>query len=268
MMMPAAAQLLWVRLITAMQRSQISVLRFGSDIMNQKNIAMFIQIDETEIETHMETLLARGLLVRDADGAIACPMLKAAVTRSEINRENGKKGGRPRKNPDPTNQTTLLLPIDGGALQNQKTKNQSETEQQTKTAQTPPSTTYLSSKEISKVSVSEDEWQAVGKEVLALIDYDPARNFIHAGPVRGWMMDGADREMILDVVSTIMNRPNPPTITKLTYFTKAIAERIAAQPPKKSTAERAYDEAVAVWEITGRTGRRPERQDFSGRAAA
>jgi hypothetical protein len=265
-MMPAAAQLLWVRLITAMQRSHISVLRFGSDIMNQKNIAMFIQIDETEIETHMETLLASGLLVRDADGAIECPMLTAAVTRSEINRINGKKGGRPRKNAEPPGQTNMLYTIKGGAMKNEITE--TETEQQTKTAQIPLSTTYLSNKEVSKVSVSEAEWQAVGKEVLAMINYDPARSFIHAGPVRGWIMDGASREMILDVVSTIMSRPKPPNITKLTYFNQAIAERIAAQPPKKSTADRAYDEAVAVWEITGRTGRRPERQDFAGRNAA
>ncbi|HVE20639.1 MAG TPA: hypothetical protein VNC39_01570 [Acidocella sp.] len=241
------AQLVWIRIVTAMQNSDISVLRFGSDIMNQTEIALFIQIAETEIETHLKTIIDRGLLAREGDGAIGCPMLQKAKTRSEINRINGSSGGRPRKDgTPPQRQQSLLLPIPGGDGKTKKTE--SETEMPTDAAKTP---TYLlkeSSNEVKVSTVSQAEFAEVGYAVLDAMGIDQAKTFVNFGIVRQWLADGADKAMILDVVTRKMR----PGVTTPNYFSKAIAEAIAARPAKKPEWERQYDAAMADWELCGR----------------
>lgn len=261
--MQPGAQLLWLRLVTAMQNQNISVLRFGSDVMKPNEISMFIQLPETEIETHTETLIGRGLLNRDQDGALICPMLAAAVTRSEINKINGSKGGRPRKDGSPPGQRTMLLPIDGGGEKTKLTKTETELE-----TEMPETSTYLLSKSVKEVevsSVSDTEYHETGRAALDAAGFDPARSMATYGIVRQWLADGADRDMILDVIARKMK----PGITTLNYFTKAIGDAIAAKPSKKPAWEKAYDIALSNWELYERGLKpMPRLADFKERAAA
>jgi len=264
--LPAAAQTLWIRVITAMQNSGISVLRFGSDIMKPSEIGLFVGIAETEIETHLGRLIERGLLRRDDDGAVICPMLAASMSRAEINRINGKRGGRPRKDASPPGQSSLMLPIDGGKMKTEKTESETETETEGG-ANGVPTTTYLSKESESKVS--EEEYHQTGRAVLDAVGCDPAKSMMTYGLVRQWLADGADREMILAVVGKIMNREKKPDITNLKYFSRAIEEAIAARVPKKPAYEFEYDKAYAIWEVTGRDpDTKPRLADFKGRHAA
>jgi hypothetical protein len=258
--MQPGAQLLWLRLVTAMQNQNLSVLRIGSDIMKPNEISMLIQLPETEIETHTQTLIDRGLLGRDHDGALTCPMLVAAVTRSEINKINGSKGGRPRKDSSPPGQRSMLLPIDG------KTK---ITETQTKSeTEMPETSTYLlkeSAKEVKVSSVSDTEYHATGRAALDAAGFDPARSMATYGIVRQWLADGADRELIIEVI----NRKMRPGITTLNYFTAAIGEAIAARPAKKPEWEKQFEIALSNWELCGRgMVPMPRLADFKERTAA
>lgn len=254
--MPAAAQTLWIRTVTAMQNSNISVLRFGSEIMNPTGIALFIQMAETEIETHLETVIGRGLLKYDADGALMCPMLVASISRAEINRNNGLKGGRPRKTPVPPGQTALMMPINGGKMVTEIT------EMVTENGAAAVSSSSLSSKTI---TIDETEFQAIGKAVLDELEIDPARSTMDYGLVRQWMADGADRAMILEVVRA----SKKPGIYTLKYFSAAIDRAIKAKPPAKPNYEREWEKAYQAWEICGRgMTPMPRLADFKERFAA
>ncbi len=244
--MPLAAQAVWMRIITAMQVSQISVLKIGSEIMNPKGIALFVGVSESEIETNLETVLGRRLLIRDDEGAVTCPMLAASTARSEINRINGLKGGRPKKNHSPPGQGNMMLPIQGGKDESKITKMETENPDPA-----PNSATYLLKEvaESEKVSgVPETEFVRTGEAVLEVMGINRARSFMNYGLVRQWLADGADYDLILDVVS----RRNKPGITTLKYFSSAIAEAIAARPAKKPEWQRSYDRAMANWECYGR----------------
>ena len=261
--MQPGAQTLWIRVVSSMQAGGISVLRFGSENMNRTGIALFIQIAETEIETHMETLLERGLLVRGADGAIGCPMLMQAVTRSEINKINGSKGGRPRKDAAPVVQGAMLLPINGGRAEETKI-----TETITKPETKPETPTYLLAESSIEVKVSKSvdvDLNEIGQAAFEAAGLDPAKSMATWGIVRQWVADGADRELILDVIA----RKTNPRVTTLNYFSAAIREAIAARPAEKQEWQRQYDKALAVWEVAGRGFTpMPRIEQFKERAVA
>ncbi len=257
--MPAAAQLLWIRVVTAMQNSNISVLRFGNDIMNQTGIALFVAIAETEIETHLKTLIERNLLARDADGAIECPMLVQAVSRSEINRINGSKGGRPRKDGSIPGQSNLMLEIKGGKMESEKTEIETKPLSESGAAE---NTTYLSSNKESKVSIDK-RWLEIVPKAMEAMGFDEAKWRGDRGIIRQWVADGADEAMILDIIRTKKN----PNVTTFNYFTKAIADRLAAKPKAVPQWEREWTMANKVWEVT-RKGPRPSQEEFKQRFAA
>jgi hypothetical protein len=262
--MPAAAQLVWIRVVTAMQKASIGVLRFGSEIMNHSDIALFIAVRETELETHLKTIVERGLLTIDGDGAIACPMLIQAISRSEINKINGSKGGRPRKDRSPPGQVNMMLPITGGKQETKITE--SGTESGTEIGALGGATTYLPSESVkseSVVEVSETEFEETGRAVLAAMGVDEARSFLNYGQVRQWLADGADRELILGVVKL----KTGPHVHSLNYFNAAIKEAIAARPRRKPDWERQYEADLSTWELMGKLEKRPDYNDYRARAA-
>jgi hypothetical protein len=70
--------------------------------MNLIQIAHFIlaqkptgeNFDEPSFETHINNLVSVGLLAKDTDGAICCPVLMNSKTRADASRINGLRGGR------------------------------------------------------------------------------------------------------------------------------------------------------------------------------
>ena len=77
---------------------------------------------------------------------------------------------------------------------------------------------------------------------------DPEKSKMDLGIIQRWLDDGADKEMIIEIVTRKMHS----AVTTPRYFTKAINEAIAAKPRKKPDWERRYDKAMAVWQISGR----------------
>lgn len=261
--LPLGTQMLWLKMARLLLRDGISVFRFGSTVLGLNGLARLLSLPETETETELKTkiteLCERGLLALEADGAISCPMLAQAITRSEINRINGSKGGRPRKDGQPPGQRTMLLPINGGAqVETEKTK-----------PETQPGESAAHTTINDKKVVSDSEYHDVGQAVLDAVGIDPAKSFLHYGPVRGWLADGATKDLILDTVRGIMARPDMTAerVKSLKFFTSAIVEAVAKMPPKKALWEKKWEDDYRIWELT-RRGEAPRAADYRQKYAA
>ncbi|MDE1907413.1 MAG: hypothetical protein KGH75_13295 [Rhodospirillales bacterium] len=185
-------------------------------------------------------------------------MLMQATTRSEINKINGSKGGRPRKDGQPPGQRHLLLPIDGGvAMKTEKTKLETEPGE-------------IGSSINNKDNKESFDLMKTGSAVLDAAGIDPVRWMGNYQPVANWLRLGATPEMIVEVVVEVMARSpkKPEEIHSLGYFEAAVKQRIAQQPQKKPDYEKAWQRAYDDWEITGRIGPAPRVADFRRGEAA
>lgn len=258
--LPLAAQAVWIRLVTVMERHGISVLRFGSEIQNPREVAMMACIPETELEPNLALLIGRGLMERDGDGAVMCPLLAQAQKRANINRINGLKGGRPRKNAAPDGQRNMLLPIAGGeAAETEITKLEPimENPRGRATAACTESEKVRSSR-----AVSDAEFARAGELAMEAAGFDPARWMGDYGIVRQWLADGADAELIVEVIK----RRTHPNVVTLRYFSAAVAEELArrrAVPAPNLRYRSAYD----TWQMMGAVGDPPRLKDFQDAAA-
>lgn len=266
--LPLAVRALWLVLVRRMQQLGQSVLVFGSEIPKPNEVAMMVAVSETELETHLAPLLARGLLVRGEDGAIGCPMLAARQSRSDINRANGLRGGRPRKDGSPARQRTMVLPIAGGlGAESQITDAKPNAAGSVLPAKL--SSSKLEEAEASKPRVvTPEEVERVGFAAAEAAGLDPARGGWTIGVVRGWLEAGADDGLVLGVIGQVMGRANRPQPQGLGYFDRAMKAAIAVRPvaepvkvanPGDEDAE-AYLARVAVYEASGRMGPAPVRR--------
>lgn len=267
--LPLAARALWLLLVRRMQGMGLSVLTFGSDIPNPAEIARVVAVSETELETHLVPLLARGLLVRREDGALSCPLLEARDKRAETARINGLRGGRPRKDWSAPGQRHMALPIAGGRAA-------ADAETQAKPnggavgLPAKLSSGLLEEKaEASKPrAVTPEEVQRVGFAAAEAAGLDPAKGTWTLGVVRQWLELGADEALILGVIAAVMARPNPPAPRGLGYFGDAVRAAVVARPvvavavapnPGDEPAE-AYNARYDAWEAAGRLGEPPVRR--------
>jgi hypothetical protein len=72
-------------------------IRFGKMVPTIDDLAQIICCSAGEIETAITTLSRIGLLRRCDDGAISVLAAQKQFDRSQVNRVNGGKGGRPPK---------------------------------------------------------------------------------------------------------------------------------------------------------------------------
>ena len=262
---PLAARMLWLLLIRAMRARSLSVLRFGSSIPGPKEIAMLVSATESEIEPNIATLIEHGLLERDAEGALTSPWLAAQVTRSEINRINGLKGGaRRRQQALDRRQGNMPLPIMGGlaAAEAEATRKQTETE-----PETAGDTASLAERKLTaSATVSDDVVQAVGIEAVEAAGWDRASFSGHFGIIRTWLMAGADRELIVSVIERVTAR-SPGRASGLGYFDKAMRAEIAAYRAPAPATNSAWNAAVEDWKRRGCPGQAPQLSDYVNEAA-
>lgn len=261
-------RMLWLDIARVLQKAGISVLRFGIEVLKPKSLLRLLNRPETETETDLETkitkLCERGFLRLESDGAISCPLLAAAQTRAEINRANGLRGGRPRKDGQPPGQRTMLLPLQGGVkVETEKT------ETQTKPAETDAHTSSKTINNSNDSKVSDAEYHDTGRAVLDAIGIDPARSFLHYGHVMSWLQAGASKELIVEVITRIMARPGASAerVKSLKFFDAAIRDELTKQPKAKPEWEREWERANRLYELTGR-GERPRVEDYKRRFAA
>lgn len=222
--LPLAVRALWLVLVRRMQEMGQSALVLGSHIPEPSEVALLVRVSVTELETHLEPLLARGLLVRRADGALECPLLAARQSRAETARINGLKGGRPRKDGSAARQREMLMAVPGGA----------GAETQKPSAAQVGSVAKLSSsseeKAEAKPSLTPELVRRIGEAAAEAAGLDPARGAWTFGPVRSWLEAGADEALILRVVRQVMGRPNPPQPQGLGYFGKAVLAELEVRP--------------------------------------
>lgn len=269
--LPLAVRALWLVLVRRMQQLGESVLVFGSEIPNPAEIAMMIPMAETELETHLAPLLARGLLVRRDDGALESPLLAARQKRAETARINGLKGGRPRKDGAPTAQRTMPLPIAGGRAQ---ASGETQEKPGARPVGSPAKLSSALSEEAeaeassAREAVTPELVQRVGHAAAEAARLDPARGAFTFGVVRQWLEAGADEALILATIGAVMARGNASP-RGLGYFGPAVADALAARPaavdvpvPAGGWAESA-EEFLArneAWQASGCRGEAPTRR--------
>lgn len=242
--LPLAAQMLWLRLARAAHAIGSPVLRFGSAPPTETEIALALPTTETELKANLPALLDAGLVTREPDGALAIPLLAERQKRSEINRANGLRGGRPRKDGTARAQSHLMLPLPGGRA----AAAVGETEKTEPEPSRVPARAAAASDNPSPAA----EAAAIGREVLRRIGRDPETWRHGFADVERWLAMGADRETILAVVEDRTEAAREP-IGSLRYFTAAIGEAIEPVFRVKSPLELAHQ---AWWE-NDRTGPMP-----------
>jgi len=270
--LPLAVRALWLVLVRRMQALGGAALVFNGHVPEPREVAMLVPMAETDLETQLAPLLARGLLVRREDGALACPMLEAQAAararRAETARINGLKGGRPRKDGQPPAQRTMPLPIPGG-----RAGGPAETQEKpTDAAMGFPAKPELSlAEEKAKPSLAAraEEAHRIGLLAAEAAQVDPVRGGWTTGVVGQWLDAGADEALILGAIREVMARPNPPReLRGLGYFTRCILERVAerraapAEVPAAGWAEpaEAYVARFDAWQAAGCIGTPPQRR--------
>ncbi|WP_291295833.1 hypothetical protein [Elioraea sp.] len=213
-------------------------LAFGSAIRNLKEVSIAVAINETELETHVETLVARGVLVREGD-VLACPPLREAGRKSAAARANGGLGGRPRKGERPEDararrQGEIMLPIAGGKPTG------TETGTLSRATAAASSSEELSNKQASKPREEATTLMQLGRAVLDAALIDDAKWMGDFRAVSGWLAMGLDAETILATVQRVAGRSTYTAPRSLGYFTEAMKDAASALVPVPPKAEPAW----------------------------
>ncbi len=233
-----ASRAVWLALLRAMQVGAVSVLRFGSHVPNRMELAMLVAASETETETEIAALVERGLLVREADGALASPLLQRIAKRSETNRINGLKGGRPRKDGSDRRQTSILLPIAGDGA-----GAESETEPK---PNAPPGQLKLASSSLAKKKASLAKLDEATTRLLAAAGLPAERLARDRGCVAAWLQAGHDLD---DIAALIARRADAGAEPQhLGYFNRAVAD-LATAPAPAAAMSPAEAPQVAAWRV-------------------
>jgi len=222
-----AACFTFIRLMRlAARMGSDGVVAFGSALRNLREVSIAVSIPETDLETHVETLIERGVLVREGE-ALVCQSLREAGRKAAAARANGGLGGRPRRGETAAEararrQGHLLLPVAGGK----------PTETKTETLSRAAAAAVVSSAQKQQQAVREETaWIALGRRVVAAAGIDEATWMGGYGEVRAWLAEGLDEAMILEVVDRVASRPGYRPPRSLRYFTEAMREAAAEAAP-------------------------------------
>lgn len=247
--LPMATRMLWVLLAEAMARPGFDgVLPFS----DPRRVSLLVSASQTEVETHLETLIAEGLIEREGD-ALACPMLREAAARTVAARRNGAAGGRPRKGETVEAmrlrraQSEMLMPT-GKPTETQKWE--------TLSAGVSPRTTTTESQ-----TTQSGDWQKLAQEAIRVAGLQLKRP--DWTPARDWLATGLTADAILDMIGDMAARPNfdAAQVTTLRYFTPAIRRQANAGEAMEAVGlsltphgDSPLALAIRAWEERGRTG--------------
>lgn len=269
-LVPLGARALWLLLADALaEMPEPWVFLLGSRPGSVREIAMMVSADESETETHVQTLLDIGLLEKRADGAIAVVGLPES-RRSAAAQGNGRLGGRPRKGETAEEarlrrqQTHMALPIAGGRAETQETQRKPETETRLAGADDADQKDKIDqSREVSDIV-------AFGAELAEIAGMDPARGTYDFRPVMNWRAMGLPDATIRDVVRCWVGRTGYTVPRSLAYFAGGMKEAQSALrgQPVAGPADRAraalvkqFLEESEAWDRGGRVGPPPVHPD-------
>jgi hypothetical protein len=280
--LPAAAQMLWVKLMRAALGShEVGVLHVGTEARFAMLVSIAVSVWETDVETHLETLRNRGLVETDeASGVLRLTDAAAEAARTNAARANGLRGGRPRKGETPED----ALRRRQGAFLMALPK---PTEPNAESSRARLSVQSVSEEQESNLSVSSPREestldpavvQALGNELAELAGLDTVRGAFAFQDVRAWLAAKATPDLLRRVVGDVAAKARAAgkTIGSMRYFAAAVRAAIAeAEAPRVVTAAAAYSDlrmgeyhnAVVAWTQTGCVGPAPDLGSYRSIAA-
>lgn len=241
-----AASMIFIRLVRLMARlGDASVLRLGFVFGSWNEVAFGLRVTETELETHLQTLAQRGIIERDDTSLTLPEWIGLRDRRAEAARENGKKGGRPRKNAPVPGQGWMPLPIVGGASNAPGAETQ-ETESETR-SETLSRARLLSPEKESSEEREEAAVLVLLKELVELGALHPkeAGNLDVAG---GWLTRGATLPALREAFLAATRRSRAPRLAPIGYFTRIVEDLLAEAPaaPAEARAAQPEDPGIAA----------------------
>lgn len=171
--------------------------------------------DPRTIRAAIERLVRAAKLVR-VDGELeprkVREQLERAESRVQVARENGTKGGRPRKENNDLKKPGGSTDEKLSSIKHQASSKQAQQESSPPLASTPAAP-----------RLPGDE-RAFEDRLLELAKLDPARWVGNFGMVRAWRNAGCTDDDILAGISTVADRPGYRPPGSLNYFRQAIEE--------------------------------------------
>lgn len=256
--LPLAVRGAWIEIIAGLVAwAPSGSIRFQNSVT--ESVARWVGESVTETATHLETLSASGLIVLAEDGmGLSVPEMAEAHRRSEINRINGMKGGRPKpvKPPDPR-QAEMKHVIPGGRAAPDETE----------------TGTRLAGAGMMMMDKKEDhhqgspEWVSIGMELAGILGL-PEQGKWTVRVVQQWLADGADRDLLVDVAREVKERARDP-ISSLNFMARAVSAALSARVVDHPLPwADAYEAARATWKNGGMQGPPPRLHDFKPQVAA
>jgi hypothetical protein len=222
-------------------------------------VSLLVSMTVAETETYLETLVETGLLARDEAGRLLCPAMEGISARARAARENGRKGGRPRKEPAVTpqndaRQMVAKLPIPGGLAKPTETQ-----AWETPSAGVPPRTTTTVSEVKSSSSGLSPEACALGREAMEVAGMVTRRP--DWTPAAEWLAAGHTHAHVIAAIRARVAKPGyvASRVNSLRYFTDALGEPSPPPGPRDSTP---WLDAYDAWDFGGRIGPAPHPDDF------
>jgi hypothetical protein len=257
--LPMAARMLWVLLAEAMARPGFDGSLPFSD---SRRVSLLVSEAQTEVETHLETLIGEGLILREGD-SLVCPVLREAAARTIAARRNGAAGGRPRKGETleearlRRSQGEMLMPLP---------KPRETQSWETPSAGVSPRTTTTSTEETTTQSGA---WQKLAQDAIRVAGLQLKRPDWTVA--QAWLATGLTADAILAMIGDMAARASfdAAKVTSLRYFTPAILRQAggteAADPSGISLRPHGDSPlalAIRAWEERGHQGPCPTLQSL------
>jgi len=256
--LPLGARALFLLLWDALEQLPDRVFCLGDRLGSVADIALLVSASETEVGTHLETLLGTKLLTRRVtDGALMLPVGTPAE-HGAVARQNGGLGGRPRRGETAEQararraQGNFKLPIVGGLSETE------ETQQKPSGAEIPRArATTASQKELAK---QPREISIFAAEMANLAGLSPAGGPRDLRAIEDWIAAGISMALICDTITKVVHRESysAGSVRSFRYFDKAIREAFAMQPQPGDAASKGRADQWEAWIGGGCRGPTPK----------
>jgi hypothetical protein len=250
-LMPLAAQGLWLRVAMTLQSMpETAGFRLGSEFINRLLVLVSEEetqlgsADATRLETHLENLIKAGFLTRHDDGSIEIPDSMPATDRVTAARENGARGGRPRRG-ETAEQAAARRARDAMAMSAASDAETQKTQHETQASKAPRArATAATAKESKQAYACAPDDLSFGRVVAQSAGLEDGCD---VGPVLDWLAQGIDRGVILATVRGVVARPNYRVPRTLGYFSAAIREAPAGGSVMSGEPDIASDKRPSWW---------------------
>jgi hypothetical protein len=250
---PLGARALFVLVADMLEQFPERAFCLGSRPASVAEISLLVSAPETEVETHLKTLIEFGLLIRRAtDGALMRSEIPPADEASAA-RQNGSLGGRPRSGETSDEARTrrsqghLKLPIKGGRLETQETQEKPSHGNQTRAHPATTTTTTTTTTVPKELTQQSREVSALGADMGTVAGLRQKPGGVNLTPIAGWLNDGISESLIRATITNVAGRESyvAHEVHSFRYFEKAIRE---AHDKLRQSSDSGVKERADQWE--------------------